>query len=132
MSATYEIRLESLEGTLVRVYDEWEAGYDDDSDEENSAAGEENRTRIKQAFLDTLTQIVAVIRDAEVAHYDRLPLLVEKVDEILNEASLFASDEVGPYEGTYVPSFAHFSNGGFIMDTSKDGKFCAYTSCRHT
>ena len=127
MSATYEIRLESLEGALARVYDEWEAGYDDDSDEEDSAAREENRTRIKQTFLDTLTQIVAVIRDAEVAHYDGLLLLVEKVDDILNEASLFASDEVGPYEGTYVPSFAHFSNEGFIMDTSHDGKFCAYT-----
>src|SRR6266508_3529184 len=84
----------------------------EDGEGRTPATRQENRTRIKEEFVITLTRLIEVIRDANVANYGDLPSIVAKVDVLLNKAALWANDEEeGPYGSSgCMPSFAHISD----------------------
>lgn len=127
-----EARIAGLKEALESLLDEWTEQSsdvemeDEESEDDEERTREDYRTRIKGEFVVTLTRLIEVIRDANVAKYEDLPSIVAKVDGLLNKATLWANDEEkGPYGGSgCMPSFAHISDEGIAMDNSKEKKFC--------
>ena len=116
MAAPYEDRFSSLEAEVNDYIDNFPS-YEEE--EEYGAA--------QTAFLDLLVQLLNLVRDAEDANYDGLQPLVEKVDELLNSAVIFATDDDagGAWGGdAHMPPFSQNEEKGPLVEDTDDGVLC--------
>ncbi|KDR76362.1 hypothetical protein GALMADRAFT_247801 [Galerina marginata CBS 339.88] len=77
--------------------------------EDNAPEYQHEVEAYNQGFLDILSGIVGVVRQAITVNLDdsSLSALIKQADQVFNNAITFAYQEMGPYSESHIPSFAH-------------------------